>query len=396
MASVDHLPQRRQWRIRYSIYTPSGTLRRAKYRSTKEEARALCNQLVDVERATRLGVAPAEQIDDWINRAYITPQHAKDAFRGYLPAKPAVAFDFDSLIAAYETYCKHNHRIHKGQFAGLYRARRIVEWLRTCDLNPLTARAVEQYRHELQQDNAPWTVFHYMTTLRIILDEAVRLGMCKENVAREIPLGQPKRIDDRRALEVGEIEWVLETSLNYRERLNGHLPTAIRLGLYAGLRNGEMCWLKWDRIDLERGLLTVAATDCPKTGQVWVPKDHEMRRIDLKPACVAYLATEKARSASHGPFVLSTIANRHRERIGLPVTSDAPQRAFRQMMIKEGRNPEDITIYTLRHTYATQMLRAGVDLRTLQTLLGHSSLETTRQYLHAIEPERHPSDRLSY
>jgi site-specific recombinase XerD len=59
------------------------------------------------------------------------------------------------------------------------------------------------------------------------------------------------------------------------------------------------------------------------------------------------------------------------------------QEAFGEA-VRKAKLTKRVTSHTFRHTYATHMLQAGYDLRTIQTLLGHSDIRTTMIYTHCI------------
>ncbi len=65
-----------------------------------------------------------------------------------------------------------------------------------------------------------------------------------------------------------------------------------------------------------------------------------------------------------------------------PMAKSSVQGAFRHAKFEAGIRKKSVSIHTLRHSYATHLLEAGVNLRVIQRYMGHTQLETTMVYLH--------------
>jgi integrase/recombinase XerD len=81
------------------------------------------------------------------------------------------------------------------------------------------------------------------------------------------------------------------------------------------------------------------------------------------------------------------------DRPGHPISGSNMQRRFIQLVKRVGLT-KHCSLHTLRHSYATHLLEAGVDLLTLKMLLGHQSLETTTRYLHVRTDRLHQTPSL--
>ncbi len=415
MASISKYPARDCWRVQYFIYLKGKKIRKSRYPKTQGEARLLAIQLGHLEQASRQQYATRQEVEAWVERGWIPEEQASLIFPGYEEviehnrriSSGSQQTYYQAVLVAYEEYSlnsgkggedRANLKTHRNNMS---MARQVVSWLEAevPNLPDLTAARVRKHLEILRKSGyTEWTVSNYLMKMRLLLDQAVILDMIRNNPARNVTIKQPKTATERRILSGEEASHLLEVSLNYRKYMSGSLPTVVRLGLYAGLRNQEMCWLKWDSIDWANRIISIKETTCEETGRTWVPKDYEMRRLDIKEACIDYLAEERQRQAQEeilGPFVMPGGDQRRSHYRHRPLSENVPQRTFSKMIQAEELDSA-ITVYSLRHTYATMGLRSGVDLRTLQRRMGHSDIKTTMEYLHFIEPEEHPMDKLPY
>ena len=134
----------------------------------------------------------------------------------------------------------------------------------------------------------------------------------------------------------------------------------------AGLRVTEACRLAIADIDSARGVLIVRN-----------PKRQRERETLLSPRLLQALRAFFRVARPEGPYLFPSRKGAKGPTITRAAVSKALKRAVRAAGLKKHVSP-----HTLRHTFATHLLEAGTDLRTIQVLLGHASIRTTTRYLH--------------
>ena len=136
-----------------------------------------------------------------------------------------------------------------------------------------------------------------------------------------------------------------------------------------GCRISEALAVKWGEIDESRGCVVV-------TG-----KGSKDRLVILGGPAMAALSRLRAAAALLGPGCAEDRSPVFLTNAAKPVSRRFVERRMKRYLAEASLSPE-FTPHKLRHSFATHMLDAGADLRSVQEMLGHSSLSTTQIYTH--------------
>ena len=248
-------------------------------------------------------------------------------------------------------------KAHKRSYGDdVIRMGRLLARFRERAADSITAQELEQHLAQTAEESswAPATVNRYRALISLVFRLGIESGKVKEN---------PARLVKHRQENNSRVRWLsAEEEVRLRavisEKCPEHMPE-LDLALNTGLRLGELFGLAWENVNLARRVLTV-----PRA------KNGETRHVPLNGPALAALAELRKRDDETGPVI------RNADGGALtgprywfePAVRDAKIRRF--------------SWHCLRHTFASRLVMAGVDLRTVQELMGHKSIQMTVRYSH--------------
>lgn len=259
------------------------------------------------------------------------------------------------------------------------------------DLRSLSAFDIERIKvARLKSGRKPATINRDLSRLRGALSRAVDWRMLDEHPMRSVK--QAKGADDSRVRYLtADEETALRKALAAREGerrasrarhnewhkargstghpvwpehgFTDHLMPMVLLALNTGMRRGELLGLRWQDVNIPAALLTIAAGNA---------KSRKARHLPLNVEALNLLTRWKAQAAPDARLVFPSPKSGGR--------MDNINSSWEELCANAAL--PDFRFHDLRHTFASRLVMAGVDLNTVRELLGHSDIRMTLRYAH--------------
>jgi integrase len=302
-----------------------------RYRREKAGSKSAAMSLVDKRRTEAL---QGKKLPETLRRAVVSfPEIARDALE----------------------YSKA-HKVPAAARADGWHMDTILGWFRERAAADVLPQDIERRLSELgeEEELKPATLNRYRALLSLTYSIAMRNGKVSLNPARLVRLRQENNARVR--FLSAEEEKALRSKI--RETYSDG-EAEFDLALHTGLRRGEQYRLRWQDVNLKTGILTI-----PRS------KHGEKRHVPINSTARAALGVLRKRRT--GPGYVCPGVEEERERDW--------RRWFEEAVPLAG--VDNFRWHDLRHTFASRLVMAGVDLRTVQELLGHKTITMTVRYSH--------------
>lgn len=269
------------------------------------------------------------------------------------------------LFKAIEQFLSHLN-LAKGASVHTLRGYRtdLTQFASFAGIEPVTKRTVRRFLAHLHEEKTSTrTILRRLSALRSFYKHALREKWIAENPLEEID--SPKK-EKRLPISItyAQVEILfsqpdLSTYLGLRDRV------IMELFYSSGLRLSELAGLNRRDFDAHGLVLNVFG------------KGKKQRQSPITQTAANWIARYLNHPEREEKDVEAIFLNRH----GTRLTPRSIDRNFAAYLKKSGLS-ERVTPHTIRHTIATHWLENGMDLKTIQMLLGHTSLATTTIYTH--------------
>lgn len=218
------------------------------------------------------------------------------------------------------------------------------------------------------EEESSSTVAHNLTVIKNFHKYLIKENIVKDDAS--LFISRPKLQKKLpRSLSVEEVDLLLDiplvTAFDYRNK------AMLELMYGAGLRVSELVSLTMGQVDLENGLIRIMG------------KGRKEREIPIGEYGIYYLKEyleHRGALLKYNMYVDALFLNNH----GKQITRQGFFKILKELLREKGLNP-DVSPHTLRHSFATHLLSHGADLRSIQEMLGHSDISTTKIYTHVSD-----------
>ncbi|MCP4264055.1 MAG: site-specific integrase [Candidatus Brocadiaceae bacterium] len=256
------------------------------------------------------------------------------------------------LVDLAKEYLKwaERQRSYKDKKRGI---RQLVEIFGNHDVNDLNTREIEQWQSMRLKYNKPSTVNRLLATLKHMVNKGTQWGMASDSALKQVRNVKllPENNRRLRFLSIEECQMLIACC-------HKTLKPLVVVAINTGMRRGEIFNLKWEQVDLRHGFILLD-----------ISKNGERREIPIN-TTLEYLFKEIPRSVD-SEYVFTG-------KTGKPFTDI--KKGFHTALKKAGIS--DFRFHDIRHTFASQLVMAGIDITSVKELLGHKSLTMTMRYSH--------------
>lgn len=232
------------------------------------------------------------------------------------------------------------------------------------DVKDIRSDDIKEFLKVRYENEKTTTIAHNLTVIKNFHAYLLRQNITKEDVAQFVE--RPKlRKALPKTLSIEDIDVLLnielKTVFDYRNK------AMLELMYGTGLRVSEIVSLTINDIDMTNCIIRIMG------------KGNKEREVPLGEYSIHYLKLylEHRGSMLKGKYCDKLFLNNH----GQGMTRQGFFKILKQLLKEKGLNPE-VSPHTLRHSFATHLLNRGADLRSIQEMLGHSDIATTKIYTH--------------
>lgn len=335
------------------------------------------------------------------------------------PRKEPPSPEAGPSVSEYVHYYLHeklpgSKRIEKSTMNGYLRLAKKIDsdWngreIGNAPIGELRPRMIEEWRNAVAEAYKPSTVRNALRLLRAALETAVKEEIIDRNPASGItaPQGQGKEINYLNAEERNRLLADLDQSLSgtcRRANESAAYALAAKLALLTGMREGEVCGLRWADVNLEAKTIAVREAIGRDGTKIYVKgtKSASSKRTipitdDLLDDLLRRKALDKELTETCGVTWSESfyvLGNSLWSKRGSNRTCPDPKLLWRawkrrvQRLHLVGVTGKAPCFHDLRHTFATVAAHSGISEASLKELLGHDDVTTTHRYYIGVDDE---------